>query len=68
VGPLQRTRLCRGIFGISGSTPRHLVAGYQFLLEGPLLFVLLWLYARKPRKTARFQAHFTGYGASLPSS
>jgi phosphatidylglycerol---prolipoprotein diacylglyceryl transferase len=36
---------------------------YQFLLEGVLLFVLLWLYARKPRATGQVGAAFLfGYG------
>ena len=37
------------IFPQSGTTiPRHPSQIYQFLLEGLLLFVLLWLYARRP--------------------
>ena len=37
------------IFPQSGSNvPRHPSQIYQFLLEGLLLFVLLWLYARRP--------------------
>jgi len=37
------------IFPQSGtSVPRHPSQIYQFLLEGLLLFVLLWLYARRP--------------------
>ncbi|TNF55046.1 MAG: prolipoprotein diacylglyceryl transferase, partial [Burkholderiales bacterium] len=36
---------------------------YQFLLEGVLLFVLLWLYARKPRAAGQVSAAFlVGYG------
>ena len=35
--------------GSGSSLPRHPSQVYQFLLEGLLLFVLLWLYARKPR-------------------
>ena len=47
------------VFRHSGSTlPRHPSQVYQFLMEGLLLFVLLWLYARKPRKMARFPAPF----------
>ena len=38
------------VFPQSGSNmPRHPSQLYQFALEGVLLFVLLWLYARKPR-------------------
>ena len=43
--------------------PRHPSQLYQFLLEGLLLFVLLWLYARRPRKTGQVSAAFlVGYG------
>ena len=43
--------------------PRHPSQIYQFLLEGVLLFVLLWLYARKPRASGRVAAVFLGgYG------
>jgi phosphatidylglycerol---prolipoprotein diacylglyceryl transferase len=34
------------VFRGAGSAPRHPSQVYQFLLEGLLLFVLLWLYAR----------------------
>jgi len=52
------------VFRNSGSMlPRHPSQVYQFLLEGLLLFVLLWLYARKPRKTGQVSAAFlVGYG------
>ena len=43
--------------------PRHPSQIYQFLLEGVLLFVLLWLYARHPRKTGQVSGAFlVGYG------
>ena len=43
--------------------PRHPSQVYQFLLEGLLLFVLLWLYARKERKQGQVAAMFLlGYG------
>lgn len=43
--------------------PRHPSQVYQFLLEGLLLFVLLWLYGRKPRATGQVAAAFVfGYG------
>jgi len=53
------------IFPQSGSMiPRHPSQLYQFLLEGLLLFVLLWLYARKERREAQVSAAFLiGYGA-----
>ncbi|TFZ07855.1 prolipoprotein diacylglyceryl transferase [Ramlibacter humi] len=52
------------VFPQSGSMqPRHPSQVYQFLLEGLLLFVLLWLYARKPRREASVSAVFLfGYG------
>ena len=44
--------------------PRHPSQIYQFLLEGLLLFVLLWLYARKERRQGQVAAVFLlGYGA-----
>lgn len=53
------------VFPQSGSMqPRHPSQIYQFLLEGVLLFVLLWLYARKPRQPGQVAAVFLlGYGA-----
>ena len=52
------------VFPQSGSMiPRHPSQVYQFLLEGLLLFVLLWLYARKPRAEGQVAAAFLfGYG------
>ncbi|MDQ2929085.1 MAG: prolipoprotein diacylglyceryl transferase [Pseudomonadota bacterium] len=52
------------IFPESGSMiPRHPSPLYEFLLEGLLLFVLLWLYARKRRKLGQVSAAFLiGYG------
>ncbi len=52
------------VFAQSGSMlPRHPSQVYQFLLEGLLLFVLLWLYARKERKQGQVAAMFLlGYG------
>ena len=52
------------VFRHSGTLqPRHPSQVYQFLLEGLLLFVLLWLYARKPRKLGEVSAAFlVGYG------
>ncbi len=52
------------VFPQSGSMlPRHPSQIYQFLLEGILLFVLLWLYARKPRKLGQVSGAFLiGYG------
>ena len=52
------------VFPQSGSdAPRHPSQLYQFGLEGMLLFVLLWFYARKPRAAGRVTAAFVfGYG------
>lgn len=44
-------------------TPRHPSPLYQFALEGVLLFVLLWIYARKPRGVGQVSGMFlVGYG------
>ena len=60
------TRACRGGWSTRSQgrccrgTPSPL---YQFLLEGLLLFVLLWLYARKPRGLGQVSGAFLiGYG------
>ena len=52
------------VFPQSGSMlPRHPSQVYQFLLEGILLFILLWLYARKERRQGQVAAAFlVGYG------
>jgi phosphatidylglycerol:prolipoprotein diacylglycerol transferase len=52
------------VFPQSGSmVPRHPSQIYQFLLEGLLLFVLLWWYARRERATGQVAAAFAvGYG------
>jgi phosphatidylglycerol:prolipoprotein diacylglycerol transferase len=52
------------VFPQSGTDiPRHPSQIYQFLLEGLLLFVLLWLYARRPRATGAVSGAFlVGYG------
>lgn len=51
------------VFRGAGDLPRHPSQLYQFLMEGLLLFVLLWLYARRPRKTGQAAAAFVfGYG------
>jgi len=52
------------VFPQSGSAvPRHPSQLYQFSLEGVLLFVLLWLYARKERKRGEVSAALLfGYG------
>ena len=51
------------VFRGAGDLPRHPSQVYQFLMEGLLLFVLLWLYARKPRAEGQVGALFLiGYG------
>ena len=52
------------VFPQSGSMqPRHPSQIYQALLEGLLLFALLWLYARKPRRMGQVSGAFLiGYG------
>jgi len=44
--------------------PRHPSQLYEFALEGVLLFVLLWLYAKKPRPAGAISGLFLiGYGS-----
>jgi phosphatidylglycerol---prolipoprotein diacylglyceryl transferase len=51
------------VFRGAGDLPRHPSQIYQILMEGLLLFVLLWGYARKPRATGQVAAAFLfGYG------
>jgi phosphatidylglycerol:prolipoprotein diacylglycerol transferase len=51
------------VFRGAGDLPRHPSQIYQFLLEGLLLFVLLWFYARKERARGQVAAMFLlGYG------
>jgi phosphatidylglycerol:prolipoprotein diacylglycerol transferase len=46
-------------------TPRHPSQLYQFFGEGLLLFVVLWLFARKPRPMAAVSGLFlVGYGVA----
>jgi phosphatidylglycerol:prolipoprotein diacylglycerol transferase len=53
------------VFPQSGSTqPRHPSQIYQFLGEGVLLFVILWIYGRKERGRGQVSGLFLmGYGA-----
>ena len=53
------------VFPQSGSlVPRHPSQVYQLLLEGLLLFALLWWQARKPQPVGRISGFFLiGYGA-----
>lgn len=51
------------VFRDAGSLPRHPSQLYQAALEGLALFVILWLFTRKPRPTASVSGLFlVGYG------
>ena len=51
------------VFRGAGDAPRHPSQLYQVALEGLLLFVLLWLYARRERAQGQVAAAFAvGYG------
>jgi phosphatidylglycerol:prolipoprotein diacylglycerol transferase len=51
------------LFRGAGDLPRHPSQIYQFLMEGLLLFVVLWLYARKPHQPGQVASAFLfGYG------
>ncbi len=52
------------VYPNAGAAPRHPSSLYQFLLEGLLLFAVLWVYAKKPRGLGQVSAMFLiGYGA-----
>ena len=51
------------IFSGYGPLPRHPSQLYEAVLEGLVLFVILWIYARKPRSRGKVSALFLGgYG------
>jgi phosphatidylglycerol:prolipoprotein diacylglycerol transferase len=51
------------VFASAGPLPRHPSQVYQFLLEGIVLFIVLWLYARTGPKRGQVAAAFlVGYG------
>ncbi|GAB4089481.1 prolipoprotein diacylglyceryl transferase [Hydrogenophaga soli] len=51
------------VFRGAGDMPRHPSQVYQFLLEGLLLFVVLWVYARRERAQGQVASAFLfGYG------
>ena len=51
------------IFPTVDKIPRHPSQLYQFALEGVLLFIILWIYSRKPRALGRVSGAFlVGYG------
>jgi phosphatidylglycerol:prolipoprotein diacylglycerol transferase len=52
------------VFPGGGSDPRHPSQLYQFALEGALLFLVLWLFSRKPRPMGSVTGLFLiGYGS-----
>jgi phosphatidylglycerol:prolipoprotein diacylglycerol transferase len=51
------------VYPNAGPLPRHPSSLYQFLLEGVVLFVVLWFYAKKPRGLGQVSGVFLiGYG------
>ena len=51
------------VYPNAGPLPRHPSSLYQFLLEGVVLFVLLWFYAKKRRGLGQVSGAFLiGYG------
>jgi phosphatidylglycerol:prolipoprotein diacylglycerol transferase len=46
------------VFPNAGPLPRHPSQLYEFSLEGVALFVILWVYARKPRPTGAVSGLF----------
>jgi len=51
------------VFRGAGDVPRHPSQIYQFLLEGLLLFALLWWFAQRPSARGQVAAVFLmGYG------
>lgn len=51
------------VFPNADSYPRHPSQLYEFLLEGIVLFLILWLYSRKPRPLGAVSGLFAiGYG------
>ena len=51
------------IYPDAGPLPRHPSEIYEFLLEGVALFLILWIFSRKPRPRFAVSALFLlGYG------
>ena len=51
------------VYPNAGPLPRHPSSLYEFLMEGMLLFVLLWFYSKKPRGLGQVSGAFLfGYG------
>lgn len=52
------------IFPKAGPEPRHPSQLYEFALEGVVLFIILWVYSKKPRPTGAISGVFLlGYGS-----
>jgi len=52
------------IFPNAGPQPRHPSQLYEFALEGVALFIILWLYSKKPRPIGAVSGLFlAGYGS-----
>lgn len=51
------------VFPKAGPLPRHPSQLYEFLLEGVLLFIILWFFSKKPKPMMAISALFLlGYG------
>lgn len=46
------------VFPLADAKARHPSQLYEFLLEGILLFIILWIYSAKPRSVGRVSAWF----------
>jgi phosphatidylglycerol:prolipoprotein diacylglycerol transferase len=46
------------VFPLAGSQPRHPSQLYEALLEGLVLFAILWIYSASPRPIARISGLF----------
>jgi phosphatidylglycerol:prolipoprotein diacylglycerol transferase len=52
------------VFPNAGAQPRHPSQLYEFLLEGLVLFIIVWVYSAKPRPRMAVSGVFAlGYGA-----
>ncbi|MDB1145351.1 MAG: prolipoprotein diacylglyceryl transferase [Alcaligenaceae bacterium] len=51
------------VFPHAGNLPRHPSQLYEMTLEGALLFIIVWIYSSKPRRTGQVSGVFLmGYG------
>jgi phosphatidylglycerol:prolipoprotein diacylglycerol transferase len=56
------------VFPFVDAQPRHPSMLYEALLEGLVLFVILWIYSRRPRPTMAVSGLFTPTGVPTASS